>query len=139
MVVSTLALSTAVVLVLGLVLQTQIAGRILQGKESDALGQAEAGRAVLERELAGVDPDRDGAQGELNKALDRLTNASLAGERRLALGRGVPRRAHHGGPRGEAGGRRRATGQTRSRRARSRMSRRTCAATSRAGRSPGVT
>jgi two-component system, OmpR family, sensor histidine kinase MtrB len=57
-VVSTLALSTAVVVVLGLVLQTQIAGRILQGKESDALAQAEAGRAVLERELAGVDPDR---------------------------------------------------------------------------------
>jgi two-component system sensor histidine kinase MtrB len=79
-VVSTLALSTAVVLVLGLVLQTQIAGRILQGKESDALGQAEAGRAVLERELAGVDPDREGAQGELNKALDRLTNASLASD-----------------------------------------------------------
>ncbi len=77
-VVSTLALSTAVVVVLGLVLQTQIAGRILQGKESDALGQAEAGRAVLERELAGVDPDREGAQGELNKALDRLTNAGSA-------------------------------------------------------------
>ena len=37
-VVSTIALSAAVVLVLGLVLQTQIAGRILQGKESDALG-----------------------------------------------------------------------------------------------------
>lgn len=77
-VVSTLALSAAVVLVLGLVIQTQIAGRILQGKESDALGQAEAGRAVLERELAGVDPDREGAQGELNKALDRLTNSSVA-------------------------------------------------------------
>ena len=77
-VVSTLALSAAVVLVLGLVLQTQIAGRILQGKEVDALGQAEAGAAVLERELAGVDPDGEGAQGELNKALDRLTNASLA-------------------------------------------------------------
>ena len=71
-VVSTLALSAAVVLVLGLVLQTQIAGRILQGKEVDALGQAEAGRAVLERELAGVDPDREGAQGELNNALERL-------------------------------------------------------------------
>ncbi len=79
-VVSTLALSAAVVLVLGLVLQTQIAGRILQGKESDALGQAEAGRAVLERELAGVDPDREGAQGELNNALDRLTNASSAAD-----------------------------------------------------------
>jgi two-component system, OmpR family, sensor histidine kinase MtrB len=79
-VVSTLALSTAVVLVLGLVLQTQIAGRILQGKEADALSQAEAGRVVLERELAGVDPDREGAQGELNKALDRLTNASLSND-----------------------------------------------------------
>src|SRR4051812_28089766 len=77
-VVSTLALSAAVVLVLGLVLQTQIAGRILQGKEADALSQAEAGRVVLERELAGVDPDREGAQGELNNALDRLTNASLS-------------------------------------------------------------
>jgi len=105
-VVSTLALSAAVVLVLGLVLQTQIAGRILQGKEVDALGQAEAGAAVLERELAGVDPDGEGAQGELNKALDRLTNASLsddagspsAGEFRAVLttgprepGRGVDR------------------------------------------------
>src|SRR3954449_3385307 len=66
-VVSTLALSAAVVLVLGLVLQTQIAGRILQGKEVDALGQAEAGAAVLERELAGVDPDGGGGQGGLNK------------------------------------------------------------------------
>lgn len=77
-VVSTLALSATVVLVLGLVLQTQIAGRILQGKEADARSQAEAARVVLERELAGVDPDREGAQGELNKALDRLTNASVA-------------------------------------------------------------
>ena len=46
-VVSTLALSTAVVLVLGLVLQTQIAGRILQGKESDALGQASCQRMSI--------------------------------------------------------------------------------------------
>ena len=35
-VISTLALSTAVVLVLGLVLQTQIAQRLLQAKEADA-------------------------------------------------------------------------------------------------------
>jgi two-component system sensor histidine kinase MtrB len=106
-VVSTLALSSAVVLVLGLVLQTQIAGRILQGKESAALGQAEAGRAVLERELAGVDPDREGAQGELNLALDRLTNASAssaadgapsAGEFRAVLTAGA--RAAGSGPAG---------------------------------------
>ena len=65
-VVSTLALSAAVVLVLGLVLQTQIAGRILQVKEADALSQDEAGRSVLERELAGVDPDREGVHVYLN-------------------------------------------------------------------------
>ena len=77
-VVSTLALSAAVVVVLGLVLQTQIAARLLQTKMSDTLARAEAGRVLLERDLAGVDPDRDGAQGELNNALDRLTNATAA-------------------------------------------------------------
>ncbi len=73
-VISTLALSTAVVVVLGLILQTQIALRVLQGKEADTLARAEAGRVLLERDLAGVDPDREGAQGEFNNALDRLTN-----------------------------------------------------------------
>jgi two-component system sensor histidine kinase MtrB len=73
---STLALSTAVVLVLGFVIQTQIAGNILQAKLDDAQRQIDSGTALLERELAGVDPNRDGAQGQLNNALDRLTNAS---------------------------------------------------------------
>ena len=57
-VISTLALSTAVVLVLGLILQTQIALRVLQAKEADTLARAEAGRVLLERDLSGVDPDR---------------------------------------------------------------------------------
>ena len=77
-VISTLALSTAVVLVLGFVIQTQIAGNILQAKLDDAQNQIESGAALLERELASVDPNRDGAQGELNNALDRLTNSSDA-------------------------------------------------------------
>ncbi len=77
-VISTLALSATVVVVLGLVLQTQIATRLLQGKEVDTLARLDAGRALLERDLSGVDPDRDGAQGDLNNALDRLTNASRA-------------------------------------------------------------
>ena len=77
-VISTLALSTAVVLVLGLVLQTQIAQRLLQAKEADARVRTETGAVLLEGDLAGVDPDREGAQGELNNALDRLTNASSA-------------------------------------------------------------
>jgi two-component system, OmpR family, sensor histidine kinase MtrB len=91
-VISTLALSTAVVLVLGLVLQTQIAQRLLQAKEADARVRTETGAVLLERDLAGVDPDREGAQGELNNALDRLTNTSAdedqpatAGEFRAVL------------------------------------------------------
>ncbi len=75
-VVSTLALSSTVVVVLGLVLQTQIADRLVGGKQSAAISQAQASKVVLERALAGVDPDRDGAQGTLNNALDRLTNAA---------------------------------------------------------------
>ncbi|MDN5748665.1 MAG: HAMP domain-containing histidine kinase [Pseudonocardia sp.] len=76
-VISTLALSTAVVLVLGLVLQTQIAGRLVQSKEADTLARFESGSVLMERELAGVDPDRDGAEGELNNAIAQLTSASL--------------------------------------------------------------
>nr|WP_219413147.1 MtrAB system histidine kinase MtrB [Pseudonocardia nigra] len=79
-VISTLALSTAVVVVLGLVLQTQIALRVLQAKEADTLARTEAGAVLLERDLSGVDPDREGAQGDLNNALDRLTNSSAADE-----------------------------------------------------------
>ena len=54
---------------------------------------------MLARELAGVDPDGEGAQGELNKALDRLTNASwrrhglaLGGEFRAVLTTGLRQR-----------------------------------------------
>jgi two-component system, OmpR family, sensor histidine kinase MtrB len=85
-VISTLALSAAVVVVLGLVLQTQISMRVLQGKEADARLRTEAGAVLLERDLAGVDPEREGAQGELNNALDRLTNASAAEDRAATAG-----------------------------------------------------
>ncbi len=95
-VVSTLALSSAVVLVLGLVLQSEIAERLLQAKLEGALTQAEAGRVVLEADLAGVDPDREGAQDTLTNALARLTNSDAgdpgspnAGEFRAALTTGA--------------------------------------------------
>ncbi|MEV1291366.1 MtrAB system histidine kinase MtrB [Pseudonocardia sp. NPDC049635] len=95
-VVSTLALSSAVVLVLGLVLQSEIAERLLQSKVNGALVQAETGRVVLEGELSGVDPDREGAQEILDAALQRLTNTedsspgtSTAGEFRAALTSGI--------------------------------------------------
>ncbi|MCX6462020.1 MAG: MtrAB system histidine kinase MtrB [Pseudonocardiales bacterium] len=79
-VTSTLALSTAVVLVLGLVLQTQIADRLVRGKQDDTLLRFQSGVALLERDLSGVDPDRDGAAGEFNNALARVTDASLESE-----------------------------------------------------------
>jgi two-component system sensor histidine kinase MtrB len=85
-VISTLALSLAVVLVLGFILQTQIAGRLLQSKETDADSRLETSRIALERDLSGVDPDRDGAKGELNNALAGLTSTSVAGDAAPAAG-----------------------------------------------------
>lgn len=74
-VLSTVALSVVVITVLGLVLQTQIADRLLQGKQQAALIQADIARQALERELARVDPDRDGAQSVLDDILDRLSTS----------------------------------------------------------------
>ncbi|MDL5157181.1 MtrAB system histidine kinase MtrB [Actinomycetospora termitidis] len=80
-VLSTVAMSTVVVLVLGLVLQTQIADRLLQGKQQAALVQADISRLNLERDLARVDPDRDGTQTTLDDALDRLTSSGSGSDR----------------------------------------------------------
>lgn len=85
-VISTLALSLAVILVLGFILQTQIAGRLLQSKETDADSRLETSRIALERDLSGFDPDRDGAKGELNNALAGLTSTSVAGDTAPAAG-----------------------------------------------------
>ncbi|GAA4936164.1 two-component system sensor histidine kinase MtrB [Actinomycetospora succinea] len=74
-VLSTLAMSIVVVAVLGLVLQTQIADRLVQGKEQAALIQADISRQALERDLARIDPDRDGAQAVLDDVLDRLSTS----------------------------------------------------------------
>ncbi|HYH29300.1 MAG TPA: MtrAB system histidine kinase MtrB [Pseudonocardia sp.] len=79
-VLSTLAMSIVVVAVLGLVLQTQIADRLVQGKEQAALIQADISRQVLERDLARVDPDRDGAQAVLDDVLDRLSTSGQGAE-----------------------------------------------------------
>jgi two-component system sensor histidine kinase MtrB len=92
-VVSTLALSSGVILVLGLVLETQIADRLVAGKVAAARVQMESAATLLERDLSGVNPDGEDAQGKLNKALDRLTNVTLddqpgaqnAGEYRAVL------------------------------------------------------
>ncbi|WP_084211496.1 MtrAB system histidine kinase MtrB [Pseudonocardia acaciae] len=80
--VSTLALCSGVVLVLGLVLQTQIADRLVQGKITAARAQMEQATAVLERDLSGVNPDDEYVQGTLNKALDRLSAATMTDQPR---------------------------------------------------------
>ncbi|WP_018333309.1 MtrAB system histidine kinase MtrB [Actinomycetospora chiangmaiensis] len=80
-VLSTVAMSTVVVLVLGLVLQTQIADRLLEGKQQAALVQADISRGNLERDLARVDPDRDGTQATLDEALNGLTSSGSGSDR----------------------------------------------------------
>lgn len=72
-VVSTLALSSAVVFVLGMVLQTQISHRLLAAKENAAVLQVESSLPVLERELTAVDPNSDSVSVQLAAALNRLT------------------------------------------------------------------
>ena len=83
-VLSTVAMSSVVVLVLGLVLQTQIADRLLQGKQQAALVQADISRQNLERDLARVDPDREGTQATLDEALNRLTSSGSSSDARDA-------------------------------------------------------
>ncbi len=83
-VLSTVAMSSVVVLVLGLVLQTQIADRLLQGKQQAALVQADISRQNLERDLARVDPDREGTQSTLDEALNRLTSSGSSSDSRDA-------------------------------------------------------
>ncbi|QGK71286.1 HAMP domain-containing protein [Allosaccharopolyspora coralli] len=78
-VVSTLALSSAVVFVLGMVLQTQITNRLLETKQTAAVAQVESSLPVLERELTAVDPNADGVPEQLAAALNRLTT-SVSGQ-----------------------------------------------------------
>jgi two-component system sensor histidine kinase MtrB len=75
-VVSTLALSSAVVFVLGMVLQTQITDRLLETKTSAAVSQVEASAPVAQRELAGVNPGPDSVKSRFVSALNRLTSSS---------------------------------------------------------------
>ncbi|MER7082497.1 MtrAB system histidine kinase MtrB [Saccharopolyspora kobensis] len=75
-VVSTLALSLAVVIVLGMVLQWQITAQLLSSKEDAALTQVETSLPILERELTAVDPNSDSIDEQLAAALNRLTTSS---------------------------------------------------------------
>ncbi|MGH3989794.1 MAG: MtrAB system histidine kinase MtrB [Pseudonocardiaceae bacterium] len=103
-VVSTVALSSTVVLVLGMVLQAQIAQRLIENKTQAALLQAENSRLVVESELGAVDPTSASLASRLTTAVDRLTNPDPTGERSAAASAGAyePVLVDGGGPAGVA-------------------------------------
>lgn len=74
-VVSTLALSSAVVFVLGMVLQNQITQRLLSTKQDAAVSATKAAVQVVERELVGVNPSPEALTNRLQRALNKLTSA----------------------------------------------------------------
>jgi two-component system, OmpR family, sensor histidine kinase MtrB len=78
-VVSTLALSSAVVFVLGMVLQNQITDRLLETKEDAAIAATRDAVQVVEAQLAGVNPTADAVRNRLTSALNRLTSSSPNG------------------------------------------------------------
>jgi two-component system, OmpR family, sensor histidine kinase MtrB len=74
-VVSTLALSSAVVFVLGMVLQNQITDRLLETKEEAAIAATRDALQVVEAQLVGVNPS-DAVGNRLTSALNELTSSS---------------------------------------------------------------
>nr|WP_324187528.1 MtrAB system histidine kinase MtrB [Actinokineospora iranica] len=75
-VVSTLALGSAVVFVLGMVLQNQITERLLGTKEAAAVAQTRAAVQIAELELVGISRDSDAIRDRLTSALNKLTSSS---------------------------------------------------------------
>ncbi|MGH3825046.1 MAG: MtrAB system histidine kinase MtrB [Pseudonocardiaceae bacterium] len=102
---STVALSSTVVLVLGMVLQAQLAQRLIENKTQAALLQADNSRILVESELGAVDPTSASLAGRLTTAVDRLTNPDPTATGFATANAGVyePVLVDGGGPSGEAG------------------------------------
>ncbi|MBP2322876.1 two-component system sensor histidine kinase MtrB [Kibdelosporangium banguiense] len=75
-VVSTLALSSAVVFVLGMVLQNQITDRLLTSKQDAATAETLVAVSVADRELQGADVLADGFRERISNALNKLSSSS---------------------------------------------------------------
>ncbi|GAA0597706.1 MtrAB system histidine kinase MtrB [Kutzneria viridogrisea] len=75
-VVSTLALSSAVVFVLGIVLQTQITNQLLTTKIDAAVAQIKANVGAVQHQLVGVSPGSDSLLARFTTALNQLTSTS---------------------------------------------------------------
>ncbi|PXY21078.1 MtrAB system histidine kinase MtrB [Prauserella muralis] len=76
--VSTLALSSAVVFVLGMVLQNQITERLMDTKERAAIAQLQVVVRTAESELVGDAGQDEALRNRLNNALKRITSSSVA-------------------------------------------------------------
>ncbi|MGH3719921.1 MAG: MtrAB system histidine kinase MtrB [Pseudonocardiaceae bacterium] len=102
---STVMLSSTVVLVLGMVLQAQLAQRLIESKTQAALAQAENSRVLVESELGAVDPTSASLAGRLTTTVDRLTNPDPTGTPSATAGAGAyePVLVDGGGPPGVAG------------------------------------
>ena len=77
-VISTLALSTAVVFVLGMVLQNEIIARLVAAKQQAAIAQTGVAQRTVSTALRGVDSSAENLQITLGGALASLTTASAA-------------------------------------------------------------
>ncbi|WP_083960158.1 MtrAB system histidine kinase MtrB [Streptoalloteichus hindustanus] len=85
-VVSTLALSSAVVFVLGMVLQTQITDRLLSAKRQAAISQTESSAKTVERELVAVNPDSENVEAKLTNAVNKLASPNGDDQANVAAG-----------------------------------------------------
>jgi two-component system, OmpR family, sensor histidine kinase MtrB len=72
--ISTLAMSSAVVFVLGMVLQYQITQRLLDTKQEAAITATKNAVQIVNRELAGVNPGSDAVESRLTSALNKLVS-----------------------------------------------------------------
>jgi len=77
-VVSTLALSSAVVFVLGMVLQSQITDQMLSSKTQAATAQIKASVKAVQHQLVGVSAGPDSLSTRFNAALNSLTTGGSA-------------------------------------------------------------
>ncbi|CCH34826.1 MtrAB system histidine kinase MtrB [Actinosynnema sp. NPDC047251] len=87
-VVSTLALSSAVVFVLGMVLQVQITGQLLDTKTQAAIRQTEASAAAVQPDLSGLNPGPDSVKSRFTAALNKI-NAAGSGLDATSSGAGA--------------------------------------------------
>ena len=85
-VVSTLALSAAVVFVLGMVLQNEIIDRLVSAKQQAAIAQTGVAQRTVSTELRGMNSSTDNPQARLAGALAQLTSTSAIGGSAQAAG-----------------------------------------------------